>query len=177
MRRMPTFCRRNSTSQRSTAAHQMTPAEVGKGRGREQCWVQRPSREGSEFDERRDLVGRFLILLRQHVAVDIERHGHGGVPQPSRDDPRVDAAGEGQAGVAVPQAMQGDARRLVCAARSMMSLCPREPRSARGRVPVVEPPDVSRGRGVRSQAVDQLLGRAESRGDQVVSLLPEHHAD
>src|SRR5258708_2205991 len=37
--------------------------------------------------------------------------------------------------------------------------------------------DVSGGRCVRRQAVDQLLGRIQSRGDQVVSSLPEHHAD
>jgi hypothetical protein len=34
-----------------------------------------------------------------------------------------------------------------------------------------------RGCGVRRQAVDQLLGRIQPRGDQVVSSLPEHHAD
>jgi len=83
MRPLPTFRRRNSTSQRSTAAHQMTPAEVGEGRGREECWVQRPSRDGSELDQRRDLVGRVLILLRQHVRVDVQGQRHRGVPQPS----------------------------------------------------------------------------------------------
>jgi pimeloyl-ACP methyl ester carboxylesterase len=41
----------------------------------------------------------------------------------------------------------------------------------------VEVLDVSGGRCVRRQAVDQLLGRIQSRGDQVVAVLPEHCAD
>ena len=51
----------------------MTPAEVGKGRGREQCWGKGPSRDGSEFDQRGDLVGCFLILLRQDMRVEVDR--------------------------------------------------------------------------------------------------------
>ena len=60
--------------------------------------------------KRRDELRRLGIDLGQHVGVDIQGEGHGGVPQPPRDDRRIDALGQGQAGVGVAQPVQGDRR-------------------------------------------------------------------
>ena len=52
--------------------------------------------------KRRDHLRRFGIEMRQHVRVDIESEGRGGMPQPPRDDGRIDALGRGEAGVGCP---------------------------------------------------------------------------
>ena len=53
--------------------------------------------------KRRDELRRLGIDLRQHVGVDVQGEGHGGMPEAPRDDRRIDALGQGEAGVGVAQ--------------------------------------------------------------------------
>ena len=56
----------------------------------------------SGIHQRRYPHRRLFIGLGQHMRVDIEGEGHRRVPQPARDDPRVDATAQGQGGVGMP---------------------------------------------------------------------------
>ena len=44
------------------------------------------------------------------MGVDVQGEGHGGVAQATGDDARVDAAGQGQCGIAVSQVVQANLR-------------------------------------------------------------------
>ena len=57
-----------------------------------------------------DQLGGLRIDLGQHVGVDIQGEGHGGMSEASRDNRRIDIFGQGQAGVGVAQTVQWSRR-------------------------------------------------------------------
>jgi hypothetical protein len=63
------------------------------------------------IDHRRDAIGGVALLLRQQMAILLEREGFGGVAEPTGHDVRWHACGEEQRRVSVARVMQPETRR------------------------------------------------------------------
>ena len=100
--------------QRAFAEMDIGEPRRGNWRSRQRAYTRVSARRsvraflGLVHGERCDELRRLGIDLGQHVGVDIQGEGHGGMPQPPRDDRRIDALGQGEAGVGVAQPVQGD---------------------------------------------------------------------